>query len=224
MARPQSASKIRPYYYYWSVYLALPLAYIVTGRVGLLLAVPPGYATAVFMPAGLAVGSFFLAGSKTLVGTFVGSFFLNIWIGTFSSGQVELARIVGAAVIALASTAQAGVGGVVLRRLVGKTSVFDNPHDVFLFLLLAPIICVTSASLSLGGLLSLGLVPFVDLPINWLTWWIGDTLGVLVMVPLIQVFASEPRPLWRSRLLFVALPMLVCLGVFIVIFIRVSHG
>ena len=95
MARPQSASKIRPYYYYWSVYLALPLAYIVTGRVGLLLAVPPGYATAVFMPAGLAVGSFFLAGSKTLVGTFVGSFFLNIWIGTFSSGQVELARIVG---------------------------------------------------------------------------------------------------------------------------------
>ena len=224
MARPQSASKIRPYYYYWSVYLALPLAYIVTGRVGLLLAVPPGYATAVFMPAGLAVGSFFLAGSKTLVGTFVGSFFLNIWIGTFSSGQVELARIVGAAVIALASTAQAGVGGVVLRRLVGKTSAFDNPHDVFLFLLLAPIICVTSASLSLGGLLSLGLVPFVDLPINWLTWWIGDTLGVLVVVPLIQVFASEPRPLWRSRLLFVALPMLVCLGVFIVIFIRVSPG
>ena len=111
-----------------------------------------------------------------------------------------------------------------MRRLVGKTSAFDNPHDVFLFLLLTPIICVTSASLSLGGLWSLGLVPFVDLPINWLTWWVGDTLGVLVVVPLLQVFASEPRPLWRSRILFVALPMLVCLGVFIVIFIRVSPG
>jgi PAS domain S-box-containing protein len=220
MARPQTVIKIRPYYYYLSIYVALPLAYIVTGRVGLLLAVPPGYATAVFMPAGLAVGSFFLAGSKTLVGTFVGSFILNIWIGT---GQVELTRIIGAAVIALASTAQAGVGGVALRRLVGKTSAFDNPHDVFLFLLLTPIICVTSASLSLGGLWSLGLVSFVDLPINWLTWWVGDTLGVLVVVPLLQVFASEPRRLWRSRFLFVALPMLVCLGVFIAIFIRVSR-
>ena len=53
MARPQTVIKIRPYYYYLSIYVALPLAYIVTGRVGLLLAVPPGYATAVFMPAGL---------------------------------------------------------------------------------------------------------------------------------------------------------------------------
>jgi hypothetical protein len=158
MARPQTASKTRPYYYYLSIYLVLPLAYIVTGRLGLLLAVPPGYATAVFMPAGLAVGSSFLAGSKTLVGTFVGSFFLNIWIGTFSLGQVQLTRIIGAAVIALASTTQAGLGGVALHRLVGKTSAFDNPHDVFLFLLLTPIICVTSASLSLGGLWSLGLV------------------------------------------------------------------
>ena len=84
MARSQTVSKIRPYYYYLSLYVALPLAYIVTGRIGLLLAVPPGYATAVFMPAGLAVGSFFLAGSETLVGTFVGSFLLNIWIDSDS--------------------------------------------------------------------------------------------------------------------------------------------
>jgi hypothetical protein len=31
------------------LYAALPLAYIVTGRLGLLLAAPPGYATAVFV-------------------------------------------------------------------------------------------------------------------------------------------------------------------------------
>ncbi len=35
------------------IYAALPLAYVISGRLGLLLAVPPGYATAVFLPAGM---------------------------------------------------------------------------------------------------------------------------------------------------------------------------
>ena len=38
------------------IYLILPLAYVVCGRLGLFLAVPPGYATAVFLPAGIAIG------------------------------------------------------------------------------------------------------------------------------------------------------------------------
>jgi hypothetical protein len=35
--------------------VALPLAYVICGRLGLLLAMPPGFATAVFLPAGIAV-------------------------------------------------------------------------------------------------------------------------------------------------------------------------
>src|SRR6476646_5661273 len=62
------------------LYVALPLAYIICGRLGLLLAVPPGFATAVFLPAGIAVTAMFVAGSASLPGTFLGSFLLNIWI------------------------------------------------------------------------------------------------------------------------------------------------
>ena len=56
------------------LYAALPLIYIVTGRLGLLLAAPPGYATAVFLPAGIAVTATFVAGASALPGTFLGSF------------------------------------------------------------------------------------------------------------------------------------------------------
>lgn len=52
------------------IYAALPLAYLIAGRLGLLLAVPPGYATAVFIPAGIAVGAMYIAGAATLPGTF----------------------------------------------------------------------------------------------------------------------------------------------------------
>ena len=69
------------------IYAALPLAYIITGRLGLLLAVPPGYATAVFVPAGIAVGAMLIAGASTLPGTFLGSLLLNLWIGYSITGQ-----------------------------------------------------------------------------------------------------------------------------------------
>ena len=71
------------------IYAALPLAYVITGRLGLLLAVPPGYATAVFVPAGIAVGAMFIAGASTLPGTFLGSFLLNLWVGYAITGQIN---------------------------------------------------------------------------------------------------------------------------------------
>jgi hypothetical protein len=59
-------------------YAALPLAYIAVGRLGLLLATPPGYASAAFLPAGIAVTATFVAAARALPGTFFGSFLLNL--------------------------------------------------------------------------------------------------------------------------------------------------
>ena len=204
------------------LYAALPLAYVITGRLGLLLAVPPGYATAVFVPAGIAVTAMYVAGAATLPGTFLGSFLLNVWIGHLIAGQFGSTSISTAFVIAVASVLQAAIGGAVFRRTIGYPAALDNSRDLLLFLLVSPLICLTSATLSLGGIKALGTVQSADLPINWLTWWVGDTLGVLVALPLILVFAGKPRMLWRSRAWSVAVPMMLCFGFFVVIFVRVN--
>jgi PAS domain S-box-containing protein len=204
------------------IYLALPLTYVITGRLGLLLAVPPGYATAVFVPAGIAVGAMFMAGASTLPGTFLGSLLLNVWIGYSSTGQLGFVSLAAAVVIALASMLQAVIGGAALRRAIGYPAALDNPRDLLFLLVLSPVFCLTSASLSLSGVWALGAMQAADLPINWMTWWVGDTLGVLVTVPLLLVLAGEPRTLWRSRAGSVAVPMLLCLGLFVGIFIRVN--
>src|SRR5215468_11573796 len=108
------------------VYVALPLAYIVTGRLGLLLAVPPGYATPAFLPAGVAVTATFIAGAAALPGTFLGSFLLNLWIGYLIAGRYNLTQIAAALVIAAASVTQAAIGGTVLRWATGYPVPFDN--------------------------------------------------------------------------------------------------
>jgi integral membrane sensor domain MASE1 len=180
------------------LYTALPLAYIVTGWLGLLLAAPPGYATAIFVPAGIAVTATFVAGAAALPGTFVGSFLLNLWIGYLIAGRLDLTQITAALVIAAASATQAAIGGTALRSATGYPVPFDNASDILIFLLLAPIFCLTSATISLGGLWMLGAVELHELPMNWETWWVGDTLGVLVALPLMIILGGETLTRWRS--------------------------
>jgi hypothetical protein len=128
----------------------------------------------------------------------------------------------GAHVIAFASMLQAAVGGTALRRAVGYPAPLDNVRDLARFLLLTPVFCLASASLSLSGMWVLGTLQVPDLLTNWITWWIGDTLRVLVVLPLMLVLAGKPRPLWRERAALVGIQMLLFFALFVVIFVRVS--
>jgi len=202
--------------------LSLTLAYIVTGKLALLLAVPPGYASPIFPPAGIAIACMLVRGSVTLPCTFIGSLLLNLWTGYSVSHQLDKTGCAAAILIAAASTGQAAVGGSGLRRAIGYPAPLDNSRDLSLFLLFSPLFCLTSATLSLAGLSTLGVVHLADLGASWISWWIGDTLGVLLALPLMLVIIGEPRALWRGRAAPVALPMLLFFALFTAIFIRVS--
>jgi len=203
-------------------YLALTFAYAASGKLALLLAVPPGYASPVFPPAGIAVAAMLISGWASLPWTFLGSLLLNVWSGYTSGGSVDV-RVAAALVIAVASTLQAAVGGRVLRHEIGYPAPLDNVRDVTRFFLVSPIFCLTSATLSLAGLWALGVVAVSDLLMNWFSWWLGDTLGVLLVLPLTLVIAGEPHDLWRRRRLPVALPMLFFFALFVAIFVRVNR-
>ena len=55
-------------------------AYYVGGKAGLLLAIPPGYATAVWPPSGLALVAVLLHGYRVWPGVLLGSMLLNVEI------------------------------------------------------------------------------------------------------------------------------------------------
>jgi signal transduction histidine kinase/integral membrane sensor domain MASE1 len=203
-------------------HLSVTVAYVVSGKLALLLAVSPGYASPIFPPAGIAVAAVLIGGRATLPWTFLGSFLLNLWTAYSIGHGLAEAGVAAALVIASASMLQAAIGGMVLRRAVGYPAPLDNGRDLSRFLFLSPVFCLTSVTLSLGSLFALGVVQRPDLVTSWISWWIGDTLGVLVVLPLMFVLAGEPRSLWRSRALPVAVPMLLFFLLFIAIFVRVS--
>jgi integral membrane sensor domain MASE1 len=168
----------------------LTAAYLAVGRLALLLAVPPGYATPIFPPAGLAIVAMLIFGPSTLPWTWLGSFLLNLWtayaINIDRGLEMDLlsaSAVATAAVIATASALQAAIGGVVLRRATGYPALFGNDRELWRSLLLTPVCCLTSATVSLVGLLLIGAVEPPHVVLHWFSWWAGDTFGALAMLP-----------------------------------------
>jgi signal transduction histidine kinase/CheY-like chemotaxis protein len=203
-------------------FASLAAAYLVSGELGLLLAVPPGYASPVFPAAGIAMAGALIWGPAALPPVILGSFVLNAWTGYAVEHRLAAASLAAAAIIALSSALQAWVGGRTLRRAVGHPALLDNGRDLSRFLLLSPLCCTISTTLSLAALFALSIVTGPDLAASWVSWWIGDTLGVLVLLPLMLILAGEPRDLWRRRALPVGLPMVLLFALFVAIFVRVS--
>ena len=203
--------------------LLVTIAYLITGKAALWLALPPGYASAIFPPAGIAVAAAFILGTRALPWVFLGSLLLNAWTAFSTNQGLDATGFMAALVIAGASALQAGAGGWMLRRAIGYPSPFDRGTEIFRFMLLTPAICLVSPTLSVSGLALLGIVAPENIAANWLSWWAGDLLGVLMMVPVVLALVGEPRKLWRSRIMSVAFPMLLGLALFVAMYLKVNQ-
>lgn len=214
--------RVAQLYKHIAISVALMMVYVLTGKLGLMLAMPPGYASAIFPPAGIAIAVTYIARNKYLPAILLGSLLLNSWVGYSAHQQFNLLGLEVATLIAVASVIQAWIGGQWLRQRIAYPTTLDAPHEVIRFLVLSPVICLVSASISVSGLLTLGLVEKPNLVSSWASWWVGDFLGLIVMLPLSLVLLGQPRDIWKKRFSTVAFPMLITFALLIIAFITAS--
>lgn len=202
--------------------LVLCISYAVLGRLALLLAIPPGYATAIFPSAGIAVAALLIWGNRLWPGVFFGSVLLNVWVSielaplTLSGFGVAVAAATGAVL-------QAWAGAWLVRRVIGFPAALDKERDIFLFMLLAgPVACLINASFGATSLLATGFISGHDYVNSWITWWVGDLFGVTIIVPLMFIAFARPRSLWWGRRTSIALPLMIVLAAVIILFLWVS--
>ena len=204
--------------------LFLAAAYVFFGWLGSLLAVPPGYATAVFPAAGIALAALLLYGAPLAPGVWLGSFAMNLVIGHQGSGHVTVTNAALAATIALGSMAQALAGVWLIRRAIGFPNALDREKDIGLFLLLGgPLSCLISATTGVTSLHFYGLIATDQYLQNWVVWWVGDAIGVVVTTPLLFAILGKPRPAWRPRRTALVLPPIALLAASVVLFLLASR-
>ncbi|MCI0343588.1 MAG: PAS domain S-box protein [Planctomycetales bacterium] len=195
--------------------------YAVAGRIALLMAIPPGYATAVWPAAGFALACVLVFGPRVWPAVVVGSFLVNVWTRDPSSGAWDAPSVVVAVAIGCGAAAQAALGGFLLRRSVEETTPFSGDRGVLRSLILAgPVSCLVSSSAGVTTLLAAGRIGPGEYAQNWFTWWVGDAIGAIVFTPLLLLWAPGLRRGGLARRLTVTLPFLVMFAAVTGLFLR----
>ncbi|MEI6559525.1 MAG: CHASE domain-containing protein [Rhodospirillaceae bacterium] len=186
-------------------------AYFILGLLGLQLAIPPGYATAIWPPSGIALAAVLIFGLRVWPGIVLGSFLVNVSTG-FDDGSAlrTLVSLAVPAVIALGAAAQAVAGALLLRRSGRFSPEMDEPRQIARLVLLGGMVAgLINSSLGVVALHLAGRIPAQNLPYNWVTWWAGDVIGVLIFTPVCLVAVLSARTKWR-RAVTVAACLLTC--------------
>ena len=184
--------------------------YFVAGRFGLLLAFVNASATAVWPPTGLAIAALLLFGTTLWPGVLIGAFAVNLT----TSGDV-----VSSVGIAVGNTLEAVVATYLIRRWAGGRAVFDRPQDVLRFALFAAVLApAVSATMGVASLELTGLARSSDVGPIWLTWWLGDAAGALLVAPAVVLWATSRFPFAAERLAEAVVLAIAALTTGVVIF------
>jgi PAS domain S-box-containing protein len=185
--------------------------YFLLAKSGLALASLHPSASPVWPPSGFALAALLLWGNRVWPAITGGAFLANA--STFGSLSTS-------ALIAAGNTLEALATALLLTRLAGGRRAFDTPSGVAIFAGLAlvpgPMI---SASIGVGSLYLLGFAEAPAAANMWLTWWLGDVGGILLVTPAVTLWArpaadGAPRADWRRFALLMLAAAIVGLVAF----------
>lgn len=187
--------------------IGLAAVYYFAAKLGLRFAYINSSVTTIWPPAGIALAAFVLLGYR-------------VWPAIFGAAFLANFTTTGAALPSLGIAAGNTVEGLLAAYLVNRFArggrVFDRVRDILRFTVLAALFSTTvAASIGVASLAFGGLVSAADAPRVWLTWWLGDAVGDIVIAPALIIWIGvKPAPVWtRAQLIEGLALLLVTVGV-----------
>lgn len=220
-----------------SVSKALVLAgvYYIAGRLGLLLAIPPGYASPIWPAAGVALIGILWGGFRLWPGILLGSFLVNIPTSFHASSWSEIVKSISIPIcIGLGSSSSALCGAWLLQRFAGlRKGAMNNSSLLKTLLLGGPVSCVIAATVGVLTLFLFEVIQISQFMTSWMAWWMGDSMGVLIFLPMAWswerssstplTLTEKDRKSWLHYLIAGAGVFLSLLGM-VVLYGWVSHN
>jgi diguanylate cyclase (GGDEF)-like protein len=163
--------------------------YFLAARLALSLAYYHPNAATVFVCSGIALASLLLRGNVLWPGIFLGASSIG-----FMTGGSVLTSIA----IAVGYTLEALVGAGLVRRFARGPGAMDRTRDVLKFALFAGLFStMISASVGVTSLALEGSADWNEYGWIWMTWWLGNATGVVLVTPLLLLWRSSRRLNWR---------------------------
>jgi signal transduction histidine kinase len=172
--------------------LVLAAAYYGTAKLGQTLRYTASVA-AIWPPAGLGIAALYLWGLRWWPGIFLGELAVNGEL-LVDDTALPLGSLIGQQA---GNMAEIVVGALLLRRLIGRRAALDRAEHVGGMLAALGIATAISATVGTTSMLLGDVIDESEAPTFWRTWWLGDTAGALVVLPLALAWVPEPAAAWR---------------------------
>jgi signal transduction histidine kinase len=150
--------------------------------------------SAIWPPVGLGIAALYLWGLRLWPGIFLGELLVNGELLLLDHNSLPTGSIAGQQ---LGNMAEIVVGAWLLRRLIGPRARLDTAAQVGGMIVAALTATAISATVGTLSMLAGGVIAGDEVPTFWRTWWLGDSSGALVVLPLLLTWLGDVRSAWR---------------------------
>lgn len=189
------------------------LAYSVTAAISNRVTTESGFAAVIWPPMGIAVAGLLLETRKTLFGIFIAAL-----IFSYRRSDPSMAF---ATIIAVAETAGALAGAWSTKKINSFDWTFGHTNDVWKFFLRTVIASsVITPVVGTPMLVRAGSLHAESVAENFMTWWLGNALGILIFTPFVLIMSKDAlqKPFKNKKLEYLILyvsTMVACCYLFI---------
>lgn len=185
----KNITKHESYEQYGAKIILIACVYVIFAKVGLSLALSTKQVSTVWPPTGIAMAIMLLMGYR---------YWPGILIGAFVANSLTAEPLFVAAIIGIGNTLEAVAGAYLIKHFIHSKNILDKIFNVVWFVILAAVLStIISATIGVVSLALGGLIRVEQFTSVWQKWWVGDTMGALIILPLIVAWTNK-----RYRLIF----------------------
>ena len=178
--------------------LLLAGAYIATARLGQFLAIPPGNVTPIWLPSGIILAALAYGKPRLWIGIFLGAAIGNSWAYFDASNAAWIFKSILAASLNGTGDSLCALVGLwgLHYRLQEKEDYLKTPENVISFIIIAAALgSLISSIFGVGGLILGSFATVTEAPHLFITWFLGDMMGIILIFPLIVALKAY----WKNR-------------------------
>jgi signal transduction histidine kinase len=162
---------------------AIAFIYFWLAKLGLTLASINPSASPVWPATGFALAILLLRGYRVWPAIFVGAFLANV----SSTGSIYTS-----AVIATGNSLEGIVGAFLINRWSDDVRTFTTPAGIVKFALISSAATAISPAIGVSSLSFGGYAEWAGFGPIFISWWLGDLAGALVVAPVLVLWANDP--------------------------------
>src|SRR5215813_11301941 len=175
---------------YVAVLTGIALTYFLLAKSGLALALIHPSASPIWPPTGFALAAILLWGYRAWPAIFLGAMMANATTNGSMSTAIS---------IATGNSLEALVGAAVINVWSNGRDTFSTPNTVAKFAVICVVLATPiSATVGITTLVIAGYAEWANFANIWLTWWLGDMIGALVVTPVVVLCALSDARAFRS--------------------------